>query len=211
MSELSEVSILFGQHVSDIEKARDIFTAETRRFVGDLLEAVGDKGAGPWRTPKVQVKTEDASLETEERVTGFLRNQKALASLDLCFKIRVKFVAIAEINFGVEFDSPAGPFVWRVKLVPESRYQWLDEVIWTEWQKSKPTLPPGAKHLAKEGAVVFVSRPFGPDLTFKVTLEDVVSVLKFAQAAEPVLVSKFAEQLEDESGVGGESVSRETS
>ena len=37
MSELSEVTVLFGQHVVDIEKARDVFTTETRRFVGDLL------------------------------------------------------------------------------------------------------------------------------------------------------------------------------
>lgn len=71
MNELSEVSILFGQHVSDIERARDIFTVETRRFVGDLLESVRDEGSGPWSTPKVQVKIKDASLETEEKITGF--------------------------------------------------------------------------------------------------------------------------------------------
>jgi hypothetical protein len=198
MSELSEVSILFGQHVSDIERARDIFTAETRRFVGDLLDALGHDRSGPWSAPKVQVKTKDADLEKEEKITGFLSRQYALASLPLCFKIKVKYVAIAEINFGVEFDSPTGSFAWRVRLVPASRYQWLDELVWTEWQKLKPTLPPGAKHEAKEGAVVFVSRRFGPDLTFKLALEDIGDVLRFALAAEPVLVSEFAKQLVDE-------------
>lgn len=76
MSESSEVSKLFGQHVADIERARDIFTTETRRFVEDLLESVKDEGAGgAWSTPKVQVKTKDASLETEEKVTGFISRQ----------------------------------------------------------------------------------------------------------------------------------------
>jgi|GEM_PF-2401226 len=196
MSELSEVSKLFGQHVADIEKARDIFTIETRRFVEDLLESVKDEGAGPCSTPKVQVKTKDASLEKEEKVTGFISRQYARASLDLCFKIKVKYVIIAEINFGVEFDAAADSFAWRVELVPESKYEWLDEVMWTEWQKLTPTLPPGAKHLAKEGAVVFVSRPFGPDLTFKVALEDMEGILKFALAAEPVLTSEFAKLVE---------------
>lgn len=202
MIELSEVSILFGQHVSDIEKARDIFTAETRRFVDDLLESVRDEGSGPWSTPKVQVKTKDASLETEEKITGFVSKQYARTSVDLCFKIKVKYVVIAEIQFGVEFDAAARSFAWRVALVPESKYQWLDEVVWTEWQKAKPTLPPGAKHQAKEGAVVFVSRRFGPDLTFKAAWEDVAGVLRFALSAEPVLVSEFAKQLEDEPASG---------
>ena len=193
MSELSEVSILFGQHVVDIEKARDIFTTETRRFVEDLLESLKDE---EWKTPKVQVKTKEARLEREEKITGFIINQYARASVDLCFKINVKYVVIAEIQFGVEFDTAAGSFAWRVGLIPASRYQWLDEIVWIEWQKSKPTSPPGAKHLAKEGAVVFVSRPFGPDLTSKVALEDVEGVFKFAQAAEPVLVSEFAKLVE---------------
>ena len=92
--------------------------------------------------------------------------------------------------------AAADSFAWRVELVPESKYEWLDEVMWTEWQKSTPTLPPGAKHLAKEGAVVFVSRPFGPDLTFKVALEDMEGILKFALAAEPVLTSEFAKLVE---------------
>ena len=208
MSELSEVSILFGQHVSDIEKARDIFTAETRRFVSDLLESVKDE---EWSSPKVKIGTENAALETEEKLTGFISRQYARTSLDLRFKIKVRYVVIAEVQFGVEFDAAAGSFTWRVGLVPESKYQWLDEVVWTEWQKSKSTLPPGAKHQAKEGAVVFVSRCFGPELTFKVALEDVVSVLKFAQAAEPVLVSEFAKQSEDEGSVGGELASGGTS
>lgn len=195
MSELSEVSILFGQHVVDIEKARNIFTTETRRFVEDLIEFVQQgEEAKAWSKPKVQIKTEDASLENEEKVTGIIKRQYARTTVPLCFKIRVKYVVIAEIQFGVEFDEAADSFAWLVKLVPESRYQWLDEVLWTEWQKSKATLPPGAKHLAKEGAVVFVSRRFGPDLTFKVASEDVVSVLNFSLAAEPVLGPEFAKE-----------------
>src|SRR5258706_2901353 len=102
MSELSEVSILFGQHVANIEKARDIFTAETRRFVSDLLENISDERSGPWNSPKVQVKTKDAALENEEKITGFLSRQFAVASLPLCFKMRVKYMPIAEINFGIE-------------------------------------------------------------------------------------------------------------
>jgi len=122
--------------------------------------------------------------------------QKALANVDLCFKIKVRYLAVAEIQFGVDFDPAAASFVWRIELVPADKYQWLDEIVWAEWQKPTPTLPPGAKHLPKEGAVVFVSRPFGPDLTSKMALEDVEGVFKFAQAAEPVLVSEFAKLVE---------------
>ena len=71
MSELSEVSFLFGQHVWDIEKARGIFTNETRRFVGDLLESIRDDESGPWSRPKVQVKAKDASLENRGKDYGF--------------------------------------------------------------------------------------------------------------------------------------------
>lgn len=195
MSELSEVSILFGQHVVDIEKARDIFTTETRRFVRDLLENVRDDGAALWSTPKVQIKTRDADLETEERITSLLNRQRAVAIVDLCFKIKVKYVVISEIKFGIEFDPPSGSFAWRIELVPEGKYQWLDEIVWTEWQKSAPLIPPGAKHLPKEGVVVFVSRCFSPELISKVALDDLLGVFKFGLNIEPVLVSEFAKQL----------------
>ena len=136
--------------------------------------------------------------KTEEKITAFVSRQYARTSLDLCFKINVKYVIVAEIQFGVEFDAAARSFVWRVGLVPGSKYQWLDEVMWTEWQKAKPALPPGAEHQAKEGAVVFVSRRFGPDLTFEAALEDVAGVLRFALAAEPLLVTEFTKQSDDE-------------
>ena len=39
MSALSEISLLFGQKAGEIEKAREIFTAETRSFVTAILGA----------------------------------------------------------------------------------------------------------------------------------------------------------------------------
>ena len=140
MSELSEVSMLYGQHVVDIEKARDIFTTEARRFVRDLLENVRDDGTGLWTTPKVQIKTRDADLETEERVTSLLTRQRAVAIVDLCFKIKVRYVVISEIKFGIEFDAPSSSFAWRIELLPEGKYQWLDEIVWAEWQKALPPI-----------------------------------------------------------------------
>lgn len=200
MSELSEVSILYGQHVAEIEKAREIFTTESRRFVRDLLESIRDDGAARWSTPKIQIKTRDADLETEKSVTSLLNRQKALASVELCFKMRVKYLVISEIAFGVEFDSSSSAFAWRIELIPEGKYPWLDEIIWTEWQKSAPTLPPGAQHIAKEGIVVFVSRSFGLDLTAKAALDDLLNVFKFSLNLESVLVAEFAKQLMDDPG-----------
>jgi hypothetical protein len=199
MSELSEVSILFGQHVSDIERARDIFTAETRRFVSDLLENINDERSGPWSSPKLQIKTKDGELENEEKITGFLSRQFAMATLPLCFKMRVKYMPIAEIHFGIEFEASSGSFNWRVRLIPSSRHQWLDEVIWGEWQKTRDTLPSGAKHEAKEGIVVFISRRFAADLNFKSALEDIQNVLKFIMASEAILVTEFGKQLVEDS------------
>ena len=198
MSEMSEVSIVFGQNVALIEKARDIFTNETRKFIDDILDHVKDEDLGPLSAPRVKIKTTAATLETEGKLTGNISSQYAVARLDLCFKFRTKFLEIAELRFGIEFDGTTDCFSWQVGLVPASRYQWLDEVLWAEWQRSRQTLPVGAKHEAKEGAVVFVARPFGPELTNKVACGDVEEVLKFALAAELILVSEFAKQSPDE-------------
>lgn len=197
MSELSEVSILYGQHVVDVEKAREIFTTETRRFVRDLLASVTDV---EWSSPKVQIRTRDTDLETEERVTSLLTRQKAVAIVDLCFKIKVRYVAISEIKFGVEFDPTGGSFAWRIELAPEGKYQWLDEIVWAEWQKSSPVLPPGAKHLPKEGVVVFVSRRFGPELTSKAGFDDLQGVFNFGLTLEPILVTEFEKLLTVDGG-----------
>lgn len=55
MSALSEVSILIGQRARDIEKAREIFTAEIRAFVAGILADVRRIRSDPWITSRVRI------------------------------------------------------------------------------------------------------------------------------------------------------------
>jgi hypothetical protein len=50
MSGLSEVSVLIAQRARDIEKAREIFTAEIRAFVNGILAGVRRIRSDPWTT-----------------------------------------------------------------------------------------------------------------------------------------------------------------
>jgi hypothetical protein len=76
MTALSEVSVLIGQRARDIEKAREIFTAEIRAFVNGVLAGVRRIRADPWTTGRVRIDL-PRDIEFESKASSELSNQFA--------------------------------------------------------------------------------------------------------------------------------------
>ncbi len=189
MSALSEVSVLIGQRARDIEKAREIFTAEIRAFVGGILAGVRRIRSDPWTTSRVRVDL-PREIENEAKASSDFSSQYAVARTELRFKKGTKFVQIADIRMGIEFDEGADVFAWQITLVPAARYNRVDDVVWHQWRTQHSTYA-GARHQDKANTVRFVSRALGPDVTAETAFNDVKTVLEFlltveAQLAEAV-------------------------
>lgn len=186
MNALSEVSQLFAQRAGDVEKAREIFTAETRNYVSSILASMHQARAEPWLSARVRI---DIPRETETELrAGYLTSQYAIARITVRFKKGTNFQAVGEVRFGVEFDQTEEAFVWAVSLVPETRYQRLDDVIWRQFRASGLDLP-GARHQERANTVRFVQRPVGGELSSEVAFNDVKVILEMLVGAD----SAFAE------------------
>lgn len=185
MSGLSEVSILIGQRARDIEKAREIFTAEIRAFVNGILGGVRRIRTDPWTTSRVRVDL-PREIEYEAKVAPDFSSQFASARVALRFKKGTQFREIADVRFGVEFDEDAGMFTWQITLVPAAKYNRIDDVVWHQWKGQAAQLPNG-KHFDKANSVRFVSRPLGPELTAEVAYNDTKTLLEFLLTTEPSL------------------------
>lgn len=185
MSALSEVSILIGQRARDIEKAREIFTAEIRSFVGGILAGVRRIRSDPWTTARVRLDL-PREVENESKAASDFSSQYALARTDLRFKKGTKFVQIADLRFGIEFDEAGDVFAWQITLVPASRYNRVDDVVWHHWRAQQPNVA-GARHQDKANTVRFVSRPIGAEVTAEAAFNDVKLVLEFLLTAESAL------------------------
>lgn len=184
MGSLSEVSLLFGQRAGDLEKAREVFTAETRSFVSGVLAGVARARAEPWVAPRVRVDIQ-REIETEAK-TGYLSSQYALGRAGLRFKKGVNFTVVADIRFGIEYDQTLDAFVWQVTLVPSGRYQRVDDMLWRQWRASGNELP-AATHQDKANTIRFVQRVLGAEFTAEVAYNDVKTVLEFAMTQDAAL------------------------
>ena len=182
MSGLSEVSVLFGERAGDLEKAREIFTAEIRSFVSGILAGIQRARAEPWVSPRVRIDI-PREIETESK-TGYLSSQYASARANVRFKKGVNFTVIAEVRFGIEFDQTLDAFVWQVALVPAARYQRVDDVLWRQWRATGGELPPGSTHQDKANTVRFMQRKIDGDLTAEASFNDVKRVLEFIVSAD---------------------------
>lgn len=198
MSALSEVSILIGQRARDIEKAREIFTAEIRAFVTGILAGVRRIRSDPWTTSRVRIDL-PREIENEAKITSDFSSQYAVARTELRFKKGTKFVQIADLRFGIEFDQSVDVFVWQIALVPAARYNRVDDVVWHQW-RVHPTNLAGARHQDKANTVRFVSRPLGSEVTAETAFNDVKTVLEFLLTVE----SSLAEAVGLDAGPGEE-------
>ena len=187
MSALSEVSVLIGQRAGDLEKAREIFTAETRAFVTGILAAIRRLRSEPWVTPRVRIDI-PKDIDTETRSNGNLSGQFAVARCDLRFKRGTNYQVIGEIRFGIEYDDPTDSFTWQITLVPAAKYHRIDDRVWNQWTKAVgANLPPESAHRDKTNTVRFVLRPVSPNLTVEVAFNDSKQVLEFMLTSEASL------------------------
>ncbi len=113
MSTLSEVSVLIGQRAGDLEKAREIFTTESRAFVTGILGSIRRLRSEPWMTPRVRIDL-PKDIDTETRSNGNLSGQFAVARCDLRFKRGTNYQVIGEIRLGIEYDDPTDSFTWQI-------------------------------------------------------------------------------------------------
>lgn len=185
MSALSEVSILIGQRARDIEKAREIFTAEIRAFVAGILAGVRRIRSDPWTTSRVRIDL-PREIENEAKASSDFSSQYAVARTDLRFKKGTKFVQIADIRMGIEFDDSTDVFAWQITLVPAARYNRVDDVVWHQWRTQQATYE-GARHQDKANTVRFVSRALSSDVTAETAFNDVKTVLEFLLTVESQL------------------------
>lgn len=196
MSGLSEVSILIGQRARDIEKAREIFTAEIRAFVGGILAGVRRIRSDPWTTSRLRIDL-PRDHENETKSTGDFSSQYAVARVALRFKKGTNFRQIADVRFGIELDETADVFAWQATLVPAASYNRVDDAVWHQWRVQQPSYL-GSRHQDKANTVRFVSRPIGIDVTAETAFNDVKTVLEFLMTVE----TQLAEAVGLDSGSG---------
>jgi hypothetical protein len=184
MSTLSEVTLLIGQRAGDLEKAREIFTAETRSFVTGILAGIMRLRSEPWTIPRVRVDL-PREIETEAKATGYLSNQFAISRCLLRFKKGTNYQVVGEIRFGIEYDEPSDAFTWQITLVPSARYQRIDDKVWVQWRTSVGSaLPPSSAHHDKTNTIRFVLRPVEKALTPDLAFNDTKQVLEFMLTAD---------------------------
>src|SRR5262245_2943828 len=187
MSALSEISVLIGQRAGDLEKAREIFTAETRAFVTGILAAIRRHRSEPWMTRRVRVDI-PKDIDTEAKSNGNLSGQFAVARCDLRFKRETYYQVIGEIRLGIEYDDPSDAFAWQITLVPSAKYHRIDDHVWNQWSAAVgANLPPASAHRDKTNTIRFVLRPVSPDLTTEVAFNDSTQVLEFMLTADASL------------------------
>ncbi len=185
MSTLSEVTILMGSRARDIEKAREIFTAEIRTFVRDILTRVRLIRSDPWTTSRVRLDLAK-EIETEAKAASDFSSQHAITRVALRFKKGTNFRQIADIRAGIELDEITEVFSWQATLVPAASYNRVDDAVWAQW-KNLQTAHPGAAHQDKAHTVRFFSRPLTAEVTGEAAFNDIKAVLEFLLTIESSL------------------------
>lgn len=186
MSGLSEVSVLIAQRAKDIEKARDIFTNESRAFVTGLLSALRRVRSDPWTTARVRLDF-PREIETELRAALDFSTQFARATVVVRFKKGTVFRQVADVKFGIDFDETSDVFAWSITLTPAASYNRLDDVVWKHWRAKAEHPAHGAKHLDRANIVRFISRPVTSELTAESAFNEIKSVLEFLLSIESAL------------------------
>lgn len=196
MSTLSEVTTLIGQRAADLEKAKEVFTAETRAFVTGILAAVRRARSEPWAQGRVRI---DLPREIEMEGKSAVSLESPFARCQLRFKKETTYRHVGDVRFGIEFEEAANSFVWQIVLVPNSRYPRMDDLVWQQVKTSaENSATPGAVHQTKANSVRFVQRPVNQDLNGECAFADVKQVLETLLAADRSLAEAVGIDQEDQ-------------
>jgi hypothetical protein len=185
MRTLSEVTILMGARARDIEKAREIFTAEIRSFVSGVLGGIRLIRSDPWTTSRLKIDL-PKEVDTEAKAASDFSSQYAIARIAVRFKKGTNFQQIADVRVGIEFDEVQSVFLWQGTLVPSAKYNKVDDAVWLHW-RNQQTAHPSAAHQDKANTVRFFSRPLSAEVTAETAFNDVKSVLEFLLTIESAL------------------------
>jgi hypothetical protein len=143
-------------------------------------------------------------IECEQRTAGYLSGQYAYARTGVRFKRGTNFVVVADLRFGIEHDDASAGFAWQVTLVPGSRYQRMDDLLWQLWRGSpRPGAPPGVEHIGRSNTIRFAFRSLDSALTPELAFSDVKTVLEFLMIADVALaeaVGLDTTQADEEAG-----------
>jgi hypothetical protein len=178
---LSDVTILISQRAGELERAREVFVAETRAFVAGILGAIKRARSEPWVEGRVRI---DFPREGEAEGTSAVSLESQFARCQLVSTVdtagqETTFRQVADVRFGIEFEQSGNGFLWQLVLVPVARYPRLDDLLWDHWRSAGGgSLPPGSAHQVKSNTVLFVQRPVTPELTGDVAFNDVKLVLE---------------------------------
>lgn len=176
MSGLSDVTTLISQRAGELEKAREVFVAETRAFVASILGEIKRARSEPWVEGRVRI---DFPREGEAEGTSAVSLESQFARCQLRFRKETMFRQVADVRFGIEFEQSNDGFVWQLVLVPAARYPRLDDLLWDHWRSVVGgSLPPGSAHQVKSNTILFVRRPVTRELTGDVAFNDVKLVLE---------------------------------
>jgi len=195
MSGLSEVTVLISQRAGELEKAREVFRAETRTFVASILEAIKRARPEPWLQGRTRI---DFPREGEAEGSSVVSLESQFARCQLRFRREMTFRQVADIRFGIEFEQSSDAFVWQVMLVPAPKYPRMDDLLWDYWRSAQgATLPPGSAHQVKSNTVCFVQRLIAAELTGDVAFNDVKLVLETLLVAGAALAEAVGFEPED--------------
>lgn len=198
MIALSEISLLYGANVGDIERAREVFTSDTRQFVSGIARELRRTHPTPWLSKRVRIDILP-EIESEAKITGYLRAQYAVGRGNIRFKKGTKFVVVADVTFGILCRDEDDAFSWLVDVVPSARYPSLDDVLWQSWQRQKPAPQlPGGKHDSKSNSLCLCIREIN-SLTADVAYSDVKAVCDFVLASEPDIIKAIGLEGDDDS------------
>src|SRR6188472_2660863 len=99
MSTLSEVTCVLGQRAAELERAREIFTSEIRRFSEGVLSILRQRHQEAWLSPRIRLECPSEIL-FENKPFGMLRTQFAQAAVAVRFKKGALYQAVADLTCG---------------------------------------------------------------------------------------------------------------
>jgi hypothetical protein len=185
MTTLSEVTTLISERAADLEKAKEVFTAETRAFVSGILGAVRRARSEPWAQGRIRI---DLPREVEMDGKSSVSLESPYARCQLRFRKETTYRHVGDIRFGLEFEEAAGSFVWQIVLVPNSRYSRMDDLVWAQVKTSgENATMPGAVHQTKANTVRFVQRPVNQELSGECAFTDLKQVFEILLGADRAL------------------------
>jgi hypothetical protein len=195
MSCLSEVTVLISQRAGELEKAREVFIAETRAFVASILGAIKRARSEPWVQGRARI---DFPREGEAEGTSAVSLESQFARCQLRFRKEMTFRQVADVRFGIEFEQSSDAFLWQVVLVPTPRYPRMDDLLWDHWRSAVgASLASGSAHQVKSNTVCFVQRPVTAELTGDVAFNDVKLVLETLLGAGAAMADAVGLEPED--------------